>query len=162
MRVLAILLILASQALAQANKARSDSARQYYEDVRAIGGLSGVVTRVCFFDGSPDSFDVFGFSREFKETANTKGVRLEPAETKVSDRDVLLLQIYDKGIKTGESVLQHDTADQNGWYENLSSKAVAYRLHVTISASGQYRRIVTVNDKLVPGEDRYGRCEPIR
>ncbi len=159
---MAILLILSAQAIAQASKAPPESARPYYDELRALGNLSPLVTQVCFLDGSPDRFDVLGFSRQFVEMSKGKSIKLDAAQESYSGRDFLLLEMYDKGIKTGESMLQHDPNESDRWVEHLNSKGISYRLRVTIDSAGRYRRMVAVNHRVGVGEDRTGKCEPIR
>ena len=138
------------------------TARQYYDELRTVSGLNPLMTVVCFRDDSPDFFEVLGFTKDFPATIKAKGLKPSPDAEIVTGESLLLSQAYSHGVKTMTSLLANDKDNPDSWYDVYKSKGHKFRLVLTISPSGRYRRAVYVDNKPTAAAGGYGKCEPIK
>ena len=138
------------------------AARQYYDELRAVSGINPLMTSVCFRPGEPEVFEVIGFSRDFAETMKAKGKQLDPALKNSAKDNLLISQTYKRGVKTGENLLSKDKGESDSWFQEYTSKGHKFRLVISISPAGRYRRAVYVDNKITATAEGYGKCEPIQ
>src|SRR5256885_13705509 len=139
------------------------TARAYYDELKAASGLNPLMTTVCFRDDSPDFFEVIGFSKDFSETMKAKGIKRSPEDARIAAGENLLLsQAYNHGVKLSTILLANDKDDSNSWYDDYKSKGHKFRLVITISPAGRYRRAVYLDNQVAPARESFGKCEPIQ
>jgi hypothetical protein len=161
-KLIAVTLMFSGLAFTQTNKSEALTARQYYEELKAASGLNPLFTSVCFRPDSPEVFDLLGFTKEFEATAKERGLPLTPKDRKMfATGDGLLVRTYTKGVQTGEDILTHAKNPQD-WYSDVQGKGHKFRLIVTLSPAGRYRRAAYVDNKMLPAAEVYGRCESIQ
>jgi hypothetical protein len=159
-KLIAVVLTVSGLAFAQ-TASDERTARQYYNEVWAASGLNPLVTTVCFRPGEPDVFEVIGFTKDFPETMKAKGMKPDPVVSNKPRENLLLSHTYRHGVKAAENLLAHDELDSNSWFDDYTSKGHKFRLVITLSPAGRYRRAVYVDTNILPAAETSGKCEPI-
>ena len=145
------------------------TARDYYNEIYAAGGLDRIVDRYVCFNDSPDvkTFFIFTENKYLREYMIANGTfdKLSKAEQAEMKKEFLVFRGYDKGVP----LATEDTLNPDGtsWVSDkfmLGEKTPA-RLRFSISwETMRYKRSVEVlnSDGTISGEvPAYGRCERV-
>ena len=147
----------------------AQTARDYYNEIYAAGGLDRVAARYVCFNENPGvtAFLVFTESKYLREhmISNGQFARLSKAEQAALKKEFLIFRGYDKGVPWAtEEFLNPDGASWVGEKSMLGGRTLA-RVRFSISwETMRYKRSVEVlnSDETINGEaSGYGRCERV-
>ena len=147
----------------------AQTARDYYNEIYAAGGLDRLADRyVCFNeDLNVKTFFVFTENKHLREYMISNGTfdRLSKAEQAELKKDFLIFRGYDKGVPWATNEFLYP--DGASWVSDkfMLDKKTPARVRFSISwETMRYKRSVEVlnSDETINGEvSTYGRCEPV-
>ena len=148
--------------------ATPETARDYYNELLSVQGLSPLATFVCFPDDQTETFFIVGRSSQFEATLKAKGRPIDSAFRKAlklakRNHELLYWQGFHKGVASDASMLERG-ASASEWSvtsDEVSGEKATVKVIVRITwPTLRYRLVISVKGK--PGEfDAYGQCEPI-
>jgi hypothetical protein len=155
--------------LLAASSCFAQTARDYYNEVHAAGGLDRMVSRYVCFNDDPEvkAFFIFTENKYLREYMMSNGTfdKLSKAQQTEMKKDFLMFRGYDKGVP----LATEDFAQPDGtsWISDkfMLDKNTPARVRFSISwETMRYKRSVELlkSDDTLQGEvPAYGRCERI-
>ncbi|SPE37608.1 exported hypothetical protein [Candidatus Sulfopaludibacter sp. SbA6] len=147
----------------------AQTARDYYNEIYAAGGLDRMVARYVCFNDNPDvkAFFIFTENKYLREYMISNGTfdKLLKAEQAEIKKDLLLFRGYDKGVPLATEDFLNP--DGTSWVSDkfILNKKTPARVRFSISwETMRYKRSVEVldSDDTINGEvPAYGRCERV-
>ena len=148
----------------------AQSARDYYKELYAAGGLDQILSHlVCFDDRRElDTFFIFTESKVIRDVMIADGSFDKAPKTLQAQlkKDFLIFRGYDKGVALSSEEPYHP--DNGSWLSEpfMVEKGTPARMRFSITSETlRYKRSIETskqhNGIFLPLISTYGRCEPV-
>jgi hypothetical protein len=140
----------------------SVTAREYYEELKASGGIKSMWKYACFEDNDQPSFKIMSKVSDIEADAKQSGDSAAVRTMQGREND-LVFDPYNKGIEAGLQFFEQDKADPNAYSRIIKSPFTGKITYTFNWNTLRFRVVVISSGKHVPAPlDLTGKCELIQ